>query len=80
MSVVIFPRQHLGQRQPSALVIDVPHFTVTTVPTALSGVDDDSRAAVLAEMARSNELIAEALKCLARIDELLGPFVVEMPA
>ncbi|WP_293795055.1 hypothetical protein [uncultured Bosea sp.] len=80
MSVISFPRQHLGARQPSAFVIDVPRFTVTAVPTALSGVDDETRAAVLAEMARSDELIAEALKCLGRIDELLGPFVAEMPA
>lgn len=80
MSVVSFPRQHRGQRQPAAFVVNVLHFTVTAVPTALSGVNDETRVAVLAEMARSNELIAEAQKCLGRIDDLLGPFVVEMPA
>ena len=77
MSVIVLPRRHKGTRQPPAFVVYLPHLSKTEVPTVVTGVDGETQAAVLAEIARFNASIAEMDACLDRITALLAPFEAE---
>ncbi|BCB17339.1 hypothetical protein [Bosea sp. ANAM02] len=77
MSVVIFPRRHLGQRQPDAFVLRLPVIDMKVEPQVFSGVDALTQAAALAEYERLFAAVSAAEESGKRLVELMRPFVVE---
>ena len=80
MSVTIFPRKHLGLRQPAAFVLDVPHLAVNVVPQVYLGVPPEVQKAVAEETAAVQRLLDEAMAHAERFDELLAPYCAETSA
>lgn len=77
MSVIILPRRHPGQRQPAAFVVRLPDITNNARPTIFSGVDPETQAAVMAEIAVFEASIAAAQASAERLAALLQPFKAE---
>lgn len=74
MSVVILPVRHLGGRQPTAMVVSLPEISLKTRKLIVSGVDEDTRAAVLAEISILETAIDAAVESGERLVELLQPY------
>ncbi|CAH1652074.1 conserved hypothetical protein [Hyphomicrobiales bacterium] len=77
MSVVIFPRRHLGQQNPSAFVLRLPVVDMKVEQQVFSGVDALTQAAALAEYERLVAAISAAEESGKRLAALMRPFVVE---
>lgn len=77
MSVVIFPRQHLGQRQPGAFVLRLPLIEMTFETNVYTGVDALTQAAARSEFERLEAALNVALESSGRLVALMRPFVAE---
>jgi hypothetical protein len=80
MSVVIFPREHLGQRQTPAFVLNLPLLAVNVEPQLYHGVPAETQQAVVEETAAVRRLLDEVMVHADRLQALLAPYRVEVSA